>query len=104
MSPSQYQVSEQSHLSHPERNADNRALPVLVFFEHIITVDREIDLFWKHKFSVPAALFLTNRYLILVYSALILVRPLDRSLSAEVSQADSYACDSDIWADIFAPP
>ena len=104
MSSSQRQVNDQSHLSHPEHNADSRTLPVLIFFEHLITVDREIDLFWKHKFSVPAALFLTNRYLILVNSALILLGPFDRSsLSAEVSQADSHAGDS-IWADIFPPP
>ena len=103
MSPSQHQVSEQSHLSHPEHNVDSRTLPVLVFFEHLITADREIDLFWKHKFSVPAALFLTNRYLILVLSTLSLVDNFDRSVSAEVSQADSHAGDS-LWADIFAPP
>ena len=103
MPPSHHQVNEQSHLSYPEHNADNRALPVLIFFEHIITVDREIDLFWKHKFSVPAALFLTNRYLILVYSALNLVNLFDKSVSAEVSQADSHAAHS-IWTDIFAPP
>ena len=103
MSPSQHQVSGQSHLSYPEHNADSRTLPALIFFEHLITVDREIDLFWKHKLSVPAALFLTNRYLILVLSALILVGPLDRSLSAGVSQAASHAGDSEIWADIFAP-
>ena len=105
ISPSQRQVNAQSHLSHPGHNADTRALPVLIFYEHLITADREIDLFWKHKFSAPAALFLTNRYLMLVYSALLLVANFDRSVSAEleVSQADSHAGDS-IWADIFAPP
>ena len=103
MSPSHRQVSCQSHLSHAEHNADSRALPALIFFEHLITADREIDLFWKHKFSIPASLFLTNRYLMLVFSALVLVGPFDRSLSAGVSQADSHAGDSDIWADIFAP-
>ena len=105
MSPSQRRVNNQSHLSHPEHNADTRALPVLTFYEHLITADREIDLFWKHKLSVPAALFLTNRYLILVFSALTLVGSFDRSLSPGVSlsQADFHAGDSDIWADIFAP-
>ena len=103
MSVSQHQVSGQFHLSHPEHNADSRTLPVLIFFEHLITADREIDLFWKHKFSVPAALFLTNRYLILVYSALGLVGSFDTSVSAEVSQTDSHAADS-TWADTFAPP
>ena len=93
MSPSQHQVSDQSHLSHPGHIADTRVLLVLVFFEHLITADREIDLFWKNKFSVPAALFLTNRYLILVYCAL-LVGDLDTSVSAQVSQADSHTVDS----------
>ena len=94
MSPSQRQVNDQSHLSYPGHNADTRVLPALIFFEHLITVDREIDLFWKHKFSIPAALFLTNRYLILVFSALSLVAELDISVSAGVSQADSHARDS----------
>ena len=103
MPPSQRQVNDQSHLSHPRHNADSRTLPVLIFFEHLITVDREIDLFWKHKFSFPAALFLTNRYLTLVFSALTVVGSLDRFMSAEVSQANSHTYDS-IWADVFAPP
>ena len=79
------------------------ALTVLIVFEHLITTDHEIDLFWKRKFSGAAALFLTNRYLILVYSALTLMTSLDKSVSAEVSQADSHAGDS-LWADTFAPP
>ena len=103
MSVSQHQVSGHFHLSHPEHNADSRTLPVIIFFEHLITADREIDLFWKHKFSIPAALFLTNRYLIFVFSALTLVGPFDMSLSAGVSQAGSHAGDY-IWADIFPPP
>ena len=105
MSLSQRQVSDQSHLSYPAvgHNAHTRVLPVLIFFEHLITTDREIDLFWHHKFSGAAALFLTNRYLILVFSALFLVGNFDSPVSAEVSQADSHAGDS-IWADVFAPP
>ena len=102
MSPLQRQVNYQSHLSRAGHNADSLALPALIFFEHFITADREIDLFWMHKFSIPAALFLANRYLILVFSALNLVGSFDRSLSVEVSQADSHVGDS-IWADIFAP-
>ena len=69
-------------------NADSRALPVIIFFEHLITIDREIDLFWKRKFSGAAALLLTNRYFILVYSALPLVTSFDKSISVEVSQTD----------------
>ena len=103
MSPPQRQVDDQSHLSRRGHNADNRAASVLIFFEHLVTVDREIDLFWKHKFSIPAALFLTNRYLILVLSALGLVGAFDTFVSAEVSPADSHTGDS-IWANIFASP
>ena len=102
MSPPQRQVDDQSHLSRRGHNADTRALPALIFYEHLITADREIDLFWKPKFSGAAALFLTNRYLILLDSALSLVTALDKSVSAEVSQADSHAAHS-IWTDIFAP-
>lgn len=44
----------------------------LVFFDHLITADREIGLFWKRKFSGATPLFLANRYLIVTSSALIL--------------------------------
>ena len=74
-------------------NADSHLLAVLVFFEHIITADREIDLFWKHKFSGAVALFFTNRYLLLVVSVLSLVTAFDTSVSAEVSQVNSHAND-----------
>ena len=102
MSASQRQVNDQSRLSHPRHNADTRALPVLILYEHLITADREIDLFWKPKFSGAAALFLTNRYLILVYSVFGVAFTY-LSVSAEVSQTDSHAADS-TWADIFPPP
>ena len=80
-----------------------RTLPVLIVFEHLITTDREIGLFWKHNFSGAVAIFLTNRYLILVSSAIRLVVIFDRFVSTEVSPADSYTVDS-ISADIFVPP
>ena len=86
MSASQRQVSSQPPLSHPRHNPDSLTLTVLIFFEHLITTDSEIDLFWKHKFSVPAAVFLTNRYIILVFSALNLEAAFDIFMSAEVSQ------------------
>ena len=91
-----------SHIQGPMLTA-MRALPVLIVFEHLITTDREIDLFWKHNFSGAAAIFLTNRYLILVNSAIRLVVIFDRFVSTEVSPADQYAVDS-ISADIFVPP
>ena len=88
MSPSQSQVSGHSHLSHAGHNTDSRTLPVVIFYDHLITTEREIDLFWNHKFSGASALFLTNRYLILVDSALKLVTALDEFVSIEVSQAE----------------
>ena len=103
MSPSQCQVSDQSHCSHVRLNADGRVLAVLAFFEHFITIDREIDLFWKHKFSGAAVLFFTNRYLISVESALFLVHLFDTSLAgSEVGLTDSCASNY-MWSDIFAP-
>ena len=104
MSTSEHQVSGQSHLSQARHNVNSRALPVLIIFEHLITVEREIELFWNHNFSVPATLFLTNRYLIFVYSALGLIPSFDTSVSAQVSRADSYAGSRSIWADILTPP
>ena len=103
MSLSQRQVSSQSHLSHAGHNSHIRTLLVLILFEHLITIDREIDIFWKPKLSGAAALFLTNRYLILVDSALKLETRFDKFTSIEVSQADSHARNP-ILADIFAPP
>ena len=40
--------------------------PVLLGYEHIITFDKEVDLFWHGKMSRADALFLFNRYLALV--------------------------------------
>ena len=48
------------------------ASAVLAFFEYAITVDREVELFWKRKVSGATALFFANRYLIIMYSALLL--------------------------------
>ena len=61
---------------------------MLIFFEHLITIDYEIDLFWKRGFSGAATLFFMNRYIINVYSALALVVLLDTSVTNQVSQAD----------------
>ncbi|PPQ75238.1 hypothetical protein CVT26_008694 [Gymnopilus dilepis] len=38
----------------------------VVFFDYIITFDREVELIWKKKKSLPAILFLLNRYYALV--------------------------------------
>ena len=37
-----------------------------VIYEQFITFDQEVDLFWTRKFTGATALFLANRYLILV--------------------------------------
>ena len=47
------------------------ASTVLAFYEYAITVDREVELFWKRKISGATALFFANRYLIIMYSALL---------------------------------
>ena len=93
MWPSQRQVRVHLCQSHVRHNADNHILAALVFFEHLITIDREIDLFWKPKFSGAAALFLINRYLILVRSVFALIAGLDKSVTTAVSLTDSYVVD-----------
>ena len=103
MSVSQHRVSGQFHLSHPEHNADSCTLPVLIFFEHIITTDHEINLFWKRKFSGAVVLFLTNRYLILGESVLLMVIAFHKSVTDEVSLTDLYVDDS-LWANIIILP
>ena len=57
----------------------------LVVFEHLITIDREIEVFWKQKFSIAKALFIINRYLILLDATLRLVSDLDIRLAYRVS-------------------
>ncbi|PCH36107.1 hypothetical protein WOLCODRAFT_81396 [Wolfiporia cocos MD-104 SS10] len=37
----------------------------LIFYEHIITINREIYLIWKYQISAPIILFLLNRYIVL---------------------------------------
>ena len=44
---------------------------VLLFFEYIITLDREIEMFWRRKSSGATALFLANRYTILANAILV---------------------------------
>lgn len=43
---------------------------VLVLYEHAITLDQEIYLFWKSKPNGAAILFFLNRYVYTVYSVL----------------------------------
>ena len=39
----------------------------LLVFEHLTTLDREIDFLWDHKFSWAKVIFLINRYIGLLY-------------------------------------
>ncbi|KAI0354663.1 hypothetical protein OH77DRAFT_1521558 [Trametes cingulata] len=39
------------------------ATTVLLVFEYLITLDREVELFWRRKFTGASVLFLLNRYL-----------------------------------------
>ena len=88
MSPLQRQVSDLFHRSYGRRSANCYNFVVFVFFEHLITIDHEIDFFWKHKFSGAAALFFANRYLIFAFSVISLVTFLDTAVTDEVSLND----------------
>ncbi|KDR73814.1 hypothetical protein GALMADRAFT_270003 [Galerina marginata CBS 339.88] len=37
----------------------------IVLYDYLITMDKEVELFWKSKWSIPKALFFVNRYYIL---------------------------------------
>ncbi|KAH7886756.1 hypothetical protein F5I97DRAFT_1953475 [Phlebopus sp. FC_14] len=37
---------------------------VILIWDHLLTLQDEVDLIWKAKFSVPKALFLFNRYVV----------------------------------------
>ncbi|KAI0629251.1 hypothetical protein C8Q77DRAFT_1220429 [Trametes polyzona] len=39
------------------------AISAFLGFEYFLTLDREVELFWKRKFTGASALFLSNRYL-----------------------------------------
>ncbi|EIW58665.1 uncharacterized protein TRAVEDRAFT_47807 [Trametes versicolor FP-101664 SS1] len=39
------------------------AIPAFLGFEYLVTFDREVELFWKRKFTGASVLFLLNRYL-----------------------------------------
>ncbi|KAI0722672.1 hypothetical protein C8Q76DRAFT_782863 [Earliella scabrosa] len=42
----------------------------LFAYEYLITLSREVDLFWKRKFTMASALFIVNRYLVLAVNIL----------------------------------
>ena len=42
----------------------------LFAYEYLITLSREVDLFWKRKFTMASAPFIVNRYLVLAVNIL----------------------------------
>ncbi|KAI0763245.1 hypothetical protein BC629DRAFT_1543695 [Irpex lacteus] len=46
----------------------NVALLALVVYEHLITLEQEIEVVWRHQFSVYRVILLINRYCILAYT------------------------------------
>ncbi|RPD53858.1 hypothetical protein L226DRAFT_526993 [Lentinus tigrinus ALCF2SS1-7] len=43
------------------------SVAALVAYEHVITFQQEVDLYWKRKFKISTAVFLANRYLGLIF-------------------------------------
>ena len=63
-----------------------RVSPALIIYEFVITVGDEIELFWKQKRTLAFALFLINRYLVLVYNLTLLrgIYPFAQAVSAAI--------------------
>ena len=52
----------------------HRPITVLLFYDYILTLDKEAKLFWKRKISGPSLLFLSNRYLTVLTQVLDVVQ------------------------------
>ena len=50
----------------------NALRPALLAYEYVITVDREVKLFWNRQITVASVLFCFNRYLPLAVAILYL--------------------------------
>ena len=63
-----------------------RVSPALIIYEFVITVGDEIELFWKQKRTLAFALFLINRYLVLIYNLTVLrgIYPFALAVSAVI--------------------
>ncbi|GJE93808.1 hypothetical protein PsYK624_099700 [Phanerochaete sordida] len=63
-----------SPLQHPStfENYLNAALIALVIHEHIITLDMEVRLIWRKRRTLPAVLFIINRYNLLLDAIVLL--------------------------------
>ncbi|KAI0765607.1 hypothetical protein BD413DRAFT_574050 [Trametes elegans] len=54
-------------------NCCNFAVTALLVYEYLITLDREVALFWRRRVTGASVLFFTNRYLVLVVYLLLLM-------------------------------
>lgn len=61
--------------------------PGLVVYEYLITLEREVQLFWKGKWTGAAVLFYFNRYLSLFVNIYAMVLTDDAQISVEVRPA-----------------
>ena len=64
MQPLQLQVSVSAVRSF--LFSSSTILPAFFLYDSIITFDKEVELFWKRRFSGATALFVANKYLYLL--------------------------------------
>ncbi|KAI0628911.1 hypothetical protein C8Q77DRAFT_1067287 [Trametes polyzona] len=62
-SQARFYVQGSPALSRLTNNYCGYAALTLLFYEYVITLDREVNLFWTRKFTGATALFLANRYI-----------------------------------------
>ena len=55
------------------KDLDTSDLAALVAYEHICTIDQEINLIWRRKWTGVTVLFVVNRYLLLLITILVVV-------------------------------
>ena len=60
-------------------------LSAFYIYDYSITLDREVEFFWRGQITGPATLFLSTRYLALTTQLLNLVEYTSSTISAEVS-------------------
>lgn len=44
--------------------------PVLLLYDYLVTLDREVQLIWGHQLSITSVLFMANRYLNIIIAIL----------------------------------
>ena len=65
-------------------DCDMTFLQAFYIYEYIITLDREVELFWKKKVNGGAAIFLSNRYIPLITQLMYLVEYTSSIMSDKV--------------------